>query len=351
MKERILNLNKNANTLDEQQLCLEYTNELLNLTMKSLQQALNEIREILSVSFEQFSVLCDIPVNDLKSFEECTEEIQLNECLVIASVLDYHSLEDSIFKTIFDAMFKRYMVDGVTLTSLNDSYTARFHNLVLKSNIVKHKRKKDIFIDDFIYVMVPKEYLTNSYFNYLCDHTIFDNDMFVNAIERLKGEVLSKNKKLIMPIRAFEKLEQCIMSNEPEVNSKAFIALNNIIKFIKIGIIEIKGNDKDPNLTETMIGVLKKFSSYDDTNLCVFTRSERLQKSLIKALSTFKNKSKICIFDVKKNALQEVIAFESSEFVDDTHNNYLYGYLAKWAELEGDKESINYDHHSNWDKL
>lgn len=347
MKKRILNLNRNAITHDDVQLCQAYSKELLNLVMKVLQANLNEIRDVLGVTFEQFSVLCDIPITDLKTFEEGSEEIQLNECLVICSVLDYKSLEEPMLRSILASIFQKNEIDGITLTPLNNSYTARLHNLILKGNIAKYKRKKDYFLDPVYDVAIPYEHLKEQDFNYLCDHTIFNSDVYLNAIDGLKDYFISQNKKLILPTRAFEKLEQQILSNDYETNEKAFIALNNIIRYMRLGILEIKGEKEDPNLIETMVGVLKKFSSYEDTNICLISKNERLHKSLIKELTSFKNRSIICIYEVCDNIFLESIVFEP----EDTKNSYLYGYIAKWAELEGDKDNINYQRHSNWDSL
>lgn len=106
MNNRILHLNTNVSTKDDVQLCQAYSKELLNLVIKVLQKSLNEIRDILDVTYEQFSVLCDIPITDLMAFEDGVEEIQLNECLVICSVIDYHCMEESVLRSIFGGIFK-----------------------------------------------------------------------------------------------------------------------------------------------------------------------------------------------------------------------------------------------------
>lgn len=248
--------------------------------IESLQISLRAVRQLLGLSAQELGELIGITRQTVNNLELGKSQMSATQYIALCSVIDNYVAKKPELLIAIKAVL------NINISNRGSEVVSNVHN----SSFVKKwfccfPNEHNNLIENIEYGNSSdksyKVFLNTLAKNYkvFVDWTFLVMPNITNVLDDILSELLATNNKIIVPLRVVEYLQQQILaSNSGEEHlSKTAIAIIN--KYLKQGIIEIRGESTDSNIYSTFISVFAKYKS--TYKLCLLTQDENLAKDIL----------------------------------------------------------------------
>ena len=239
--------------------------EMRQIMVENMQDSLRMIRHIMKFSIEDFAVAIGTTPKIIKDIETKKIKMTATQYIAVAALTDNYleSHQDILprIKEIIDSDGKNYS-EKYDTSFLEDSLIKRwFENFVTDYD-------EDIYCDD------DTLYDTVADYKIFIDTEVLKMDCAEKFVENLILVLKHFDEKVVIPLRSIEQAKE----------DKDFAKVNQVLTLIQKlkdkGLVQIRGEDSDPDFKNTIINVFTRF--HNDINLCLITPDKKLVYEIFK---------------------------------------------------------------------
>ena len=239
--------------------------EMRQIMVENMQDSLRMIRHIMKFSIEDFAVAIGTTPKIINDLETKKIKMTATQYIAVAALTDNYleSHQDILprIKEIIDNDGRNYS-EKYDTSFLEDSLIKRwFENFVTDYD-------EDIYCDD------DTLYDTVADYKIFIDAEVLKMDCAENFVENLILILKHFDEKVVIPLRSIEQTKE----------DKDFVKVNQVLTLIQKlkdkGLVQIRGEDSDPDFKNTIINVFTRF--HNDINLCLITPDKKLVYEIFK---------------------------------------------------------------------
>ena len=248
---------------------LDFLSESRRTMIDNFQISLRAIRILMGYSGSELADFIGVTRQTINNLETGKAKMSPSQYIAIAAVVDNYILsngkmfnaiemiidgngkkQDEKYDTSFNnlSLLKRWFAcfnDREDLNALSMSYgNAEEHGFLLQKMVARYK----IFIDADV-LLIPN---SSNFLNMLTDFLVVEN------------------AKIIIPIRVIEQIQE--MMQDINVSDKAVRALKLLNSLQGKDVVQLRGEESDSNIHDTILSVFAKFRSLH--RLCLITQNE-----------------------------------------------------------------------------
>lgn len=248
---------------------IDFLLESRQIMIENFQISLRAIRTLMGYSALELAEYIGVTRQTINNLETGKAKMSPTQYISIAAVVDNYILSNgemfNAIEAIIDSNGKKQ----------NNKYDTSFSNLSLL------KRWFACFNNFSDSNVITMTYENTDEYSLLIKRLVARYKIFVDAdvllapqsgefINLISNYLVDENAKLIIPMRAIEQIQE--MMQDRSDSEKAVKALKQINALQRMNIIQIRGEDSDSNIHDTILSVFAKFRSLH--RLCLVTQNK-----------------------------------------------------------------------------
>jgi len=231
------------------------------LMIENLQDSLRLVRHLMKLSVENFAEAIGVTAQTVNELETKKSQMSATQYIATAALIDtYFAQNEGLFirlRAILDSDGKNYGAEYETAFR-DDSLLKRWFENVLDFTNENFSDAEENPLTD----------LVHEYKIFLDAQTLTEEDA-ETFVKFLTAALLDAKKKIIVPLRSIEEL------GEASHRAKNFLA-----QMQAAGVLQIHGEEDDPDFRDTILSVFEKFRG--KYRLCLVTPSEFLAHEVLR---------------------------------------------------------------------
>lgn len=247
---------------------IDFLAESRQAMIDNFQISLRAIRSLMGYSASELADFIGVTRQTVNNLETGKAKMSPTQYISIAAVVDNYILTNG---EMFNAI--ETIIDG-NGRKRNEDYDTSFSNLsLLKRWFACFNDPADMNVLALTYES-SKEYgvllqrLATKYKVFI-DADVFLSSKFGEFSNQLSDYLVAENAKLIIPMRAIEHIQE--MMHDADVSEKAARALKQVNALQRKNVVQIRGEDSDSNIHDTILSVFAKYRSMH--RLCLVTQN------------------------------------------------------------------------------
>lgn len=248
---------------------IDFLLESRQVMIENFQISLRAIRTLMGYSALELAEYIGVTRQTINNLETGKAKMSPTQYISIAAVVDNYILSNgemfNAIETIIDGNGKKQ----------NQNYDTSFSNLSLL------KRWFACFNDSADLNVVILTYKNEEEYGSFLKRLAVRYKIFVDSDVLLESQLgdfsnlisdylVAENAKLIIPMRAIEQIQE--MMQDISISEKAVKALKQVNALQQKNIVQIRGEDSDSNIHDTILTVFAKFRSLH--RLCLVTQNK-----------------------------------------------------------------------------
>ena len=236
------------------------------LMIENLQDSLRLVRHLMKFSVENFAEAIGTTPEVIAELESKKSKLSATQYIALAALIDnYFAQNDEHFSTL-----------KKILDSDGKNYGAEYETAFRDDSLLKRWFEDFVGFDDDAenFSDAEENPLTDLVHEYkiFLDAQALTEENFMNAsafVKFLTAALLDAEKKIIVPLRSIEELDA------GGHRAKKFLA-----QMQAAGVLQIHGEETDPDFRDTILSVFEKFR--DKYRLCLITPNEEIAQEILR---------------------------------------------------------------------
>ena len=254
----------------------DYLSEMRQLTIDNFQSSMRAIRLLMGYSVNELADYIGVTRQTINNLETGKSKMSVVQFLALASVVDnYTQTSGELYQAIesvLDGNGKRISTEydtSFTASSLLKRWFLLFNTADIKTD--KHLSDENSVLSD----QQLKE-LIWKYKIFLDADSLVDKDaaQFFSAFSE---KLLESKAQLILPLKAVEIIQQMMYDSKRAPDSIRALKLINGMQ--QKGVIQIYGDENDPELHDTILSVFEKYRRI--YRLCIITQNKAFANKIL----------------------------------------------------------------------
>ena len=319
------------------------------LIIENFQDSLRLVRHLMNFGVEDFAEAIGVTRQTVNNLETKKSKLSATQYIAIAALTDSYFANHAELlpklKAIIDSDGQNYG-DEYETSFRGDSLLERWFEDFIDFDDTAEDFPADIEeYDEFDEEDFPDEELWNlaqEYKIFLDAETLFAEDS-EEFVENLTTALEAANDKIILPLRSVEQIQDAA-SQDPTLQEKVQQAIALIQRMQTNGVLQIFGEETDPDFHDTIIKVFKRFCS--KYPLCLITPNENFARAVLslndsaeendfEIEAVFIDEGLINFYDADENLTDDFNEPVETNSSDAPEENPSEKKLNGWEELQG----------------
>ena len=302
------------------------------IIIENFQDSLRLVRHLMDFSVEEFAEAIGVSQQTINDIETKKIKMSAVQYIAIAALTDHYFMnhENALpkLKSIIDSDGKNYY-DEYETSFLCDSLLKRWFD-----DFINESRDENRITNEILWNLA-KEY------KIFLDAEVLKTKDAESFVKDLTIALKYYDNKIILPLRSIELLEiekeNCLDKIPPDLNQ----ALQLVNQMQIDSILQIHGEESDPDFYDTILSVFNRF--HNIYNLCLITENNELASEVLNLNDPFGNQEyNITAGFIDQEGFQFYNLLEQGvEVVPITEEEDSLSNIKSWPELEDKDENGN----------